>query len=175
MVARHLFEKAFDLLGLRPQLKGIVTPSPCRPGRTPLRWPRRTAMVAKHRAVVCKRPDRDSKPQPRSTRQASCSKVRGRSPGEPGEGVPCHPIHLHRAQGLKVRRDHVAGPITLRRKRFASCLSPNPDLLELLLQSRVGLKEQILASAALSVLSDTFRSALPPKAGRIFPSIRQRR
>ncbi len=42
---------------------------------------------------------------------------------------------------LKVRGDHVAGPITLGRKRLASCFKPNPDLLELLLQSRVGLKE----------------------------------
>ena len=30
---------------------------------------------------------------------ASCSKVRGRSSGEPGEGVLCHPINLHRAGG----------------------------------------------------------------------------
>jgi hypothetical protein len=43
MVTRHLFEKACDLLSLRLRLKGVVAPSPYRPGRMSLRWPTRTA------------------------------------------------------------------------------------------------------------------------------------
>lgn len=36
IVTRHLFEKAFDLHCLRLRLKGVITPSPYRPGRMPL-------------------------------------------------------------------------------------------------------------------------------------------
>jgi hypothetical protein len=110
----------------------------------PLRWPTRSAMVAKHSGVVCKRPP--------------LIDTRRRNRGTPGgRHVPKSAVDLQASQEkafrtiqptcialgpLKVRSDHVTGPITLRRKRFASCLDSNPDLLELLLQSRVGLKKQ---------------------------------
>jgi hypothetical protein len=76
---------------------------------------------------------------------------------------------------VKVRSDYVADSITPRGKRLASCLDPNPDLFELLFQSRVGLKEQAIGFGGALRFNDTSKSAVPPKAGSILPAIWRRR